>query len=135
MKSLVATLILASLALGAQAQTPATPRVDQRQANQEKRIDQGVKDRLGRPSALAMDDKDQLFVLDTSRGSVTVYSAAGEALQQRPDPRHQGRTRRRVTVADAVQQKRSGVGGTARFTHGRAEPAREDRHTVRSCRP
>jgi hypothetical protein len=42
MKSLVATLILASLALGAQAQTPTTPRVDQRQANQEKRIDQGV---------------------------------------------------------------------------------------------
>ncbi len=47
-----------------------------------KLIDRGVKERLGRPSALAIDDKDQLFVLDSSRGSVTAYSAAGEPLRE-----------------------------------------------------
>lgn len=45
-------------------------------------IDRGVKEKLGRPTALALDDQDKLFVLDSSRGSVTVYSAAGEALRE-----------------------------------------------------
>ena len=45
MKALAAALIstlLATLSLAAQAQQTNTPRVDQRQANQERRIDQGV---------------------------------------------------------------------------------------------
>jgi hypothetical protein len=36
-------LLAAAIALPASAQTPSTPRVDQRQANQERRIEQGVK--------------------------------------------------------------------------------------------
>ena len=35
--------VLTALALPAIAQTTSTPRIDQRQANQERRIDQGVK--------------------------------------------------------------------------------------------
>jgi uncharacterized membrane protein YebE (DUF533 family) len=35
--------LLACLALSALAQTPSTPRIDQRQANQERRIEQGQK--------------------------------------------------------------------------------------------
>ena len=41
--SLAALLAAASIALPAFAQTQSTPRVDQRQANQERRIEQGVK--------------------------------------------------------------------------------------------
>jgi hypothetical protein len=44
--SLIAAAVLTATTLGAAAQTPTpgtnTPRIDQRQANQEKRIDQGV---------------------------------------------------------------------------------------------
>ena len=36
-----AAFLLACLALSALAQTPSTPRIDQRQANQERRIEQG----------------------------------------------------------------------------------------------
>jgi hypothetical protein len=38
-----AALVLASFALSALAQTSSTPRIDQRQANQERRIEQGEK--------------------------------------------------------------------------------------------
>jgi hypothetical protein len=41
--SLVTLLAAAGIALPASAQTQSTPRVDQRQANQERRIEQGVK--------------------------------------------------------------------------------------------
>lgn len=41
-KYLVATLLVSALALPALAQTTSTPRIDQRQANQQQRIDQGV---------------------------------------------------------------------------------------------
>ena len=47
-----------------------------------KLIDRGLQEKLGRPTALALDEKDNLFVLDSSRGSVTVYSAAGEPLRE-----------------------------------------------------
>jgi hypothetical protein len=40
--SLIAAATLALTALGASAQNANTPRIDQRQANQEKRIDQGI---------------------------------------------------------------------------------------------
>ncbi len=39
---LVTVAVLAALSLPAFAQTTSTPRIDQRQANQERRIDQGV---------------------------------------------------------------------------------------------
>ncbi len=44
-KSIIAVIIAATFALPglALAQTTSTPRIDQRQANQEKRIEQGVK--------------------------------------------------------------------------------------------
>ena len=45
-------------------------------------IDQGVSEKLRRPAALAMDGQDKLYVLDTGRNSVTVYSPAGEALRE-----------------------------------------------------
>jgi uncharacterized membrane protein YebE (DUF533 family) len=38
-----AAFLLACFALTAMAQTPSTPRIDQRQANQERRIEQGQK--------------------------------------------------------------------------------------------
>jgi hypothetical protein len=47
-KTLIAGAVLAFAAIGASAQTPAatpganTPRIDQRQANQEQRIDKGI---------------------------------------------------------------------------------------------
>lgn len=45
-------------------------------------IDRGVGDKLRRPAALAMDSRDNLYVLDTSRNTVTVYSPAGEPLRE-----------------------------------------------------
>lgn len=39
---IVAVALLAALSLPAFAQTTSTPRIDQRQSNQERRIDQGV---------------------------------------------------------------------------------------------
>lgn len=45
-------------------------------------VDKGVREKLGRPSALAIDAQDQLYVLDSSRNAITVYSAAGEALRE-----------------------------------------------------
>lgn len=42
MKHLAAALCVSVLALPALAQTTSTPRIDQRQANQQQRIDQGV---------------------------------------------------------------------------------------------
>jgi tetratricopeptide (TPR) repeat protein/sugar lactone lactonase YvrE len=45
-------------------------------------INRGVKDKLSRPVALSIDDKDQLFVLDTGRGTVTMYSTSGEPVRE-----------------------------------------------------
>lgn len=45
-------------------------------------IDRGVADKLRRPAALAMDSRDNLYVLDTSRNTITVYSPAGEPLRE-----------------------------------------------------
>jgi sugar lactone lactonase YvrE/tetratricopeptide (TPR) repeat protein/fibronectin type 3 domain-containing protein len=45
-------------------------------------IDKGVREKLGRPSALAIDAQDQLYVLDNNRNAITVYSAAGEPLRE-----------------------------------------------------
>jgi hypothetical protein len=42
LKNIAATLLVSALALPALAQTTSTPRIDQRQANQQQRIDQGV---------------------------------------------------------------------------------------------
>lgn len=41
-KTVAATLLISALALPALAQTTSTPRIDQRQANQQQRIDQGM---------------------------------------------------------------------------------------------
>jgi hypothetical protein len=43
MKSMILVTLAAAIALPAAAQTPSTPRVDQRQANQERRIERGEK--------------------------------------------------------------------------------------------
>ena len=43
LKTLIALAAFAAVALPAAAQTQSTPRVDQRQANQERRIDRGEK--------------------------------------------------------------------------------------------
>jgi Tfp pilus assembly protein FimT len=43
MKSIVIASVLAVLAAPAMAQTPSTPRIDKRQQNQERRIEQGEK--------------------------------------------------------------------------------------------
>ncbi len=42
LKTIIAALFVSTLALPALAQTSSTPRIDQRQANQQQRIDQGV---------------------------------------------------------------------------------------------
>jgi uncharacterized protein YdeI (BOF family) len=43
MKTIIIAAVAAAFALPAVAQTQSTPRIDQRQQNQERRIDQGVK--------------------------------------------------------------------------------------------
>jgi hypothetical protein len=43
MKTIIIAAVAAAFALPAAAQTQSTPRIDQRQQNQERRIDQGVK--------------------------------------------------------------------------------------------
>ena len=47
-----------------------------------RRIDRGLGDKLSRPVALALDARDQLYVLDAGRNTVTVYSPAGEPLRE-----------------------------------------------------
>lgn len=47
-----------------------------------KLIDKGVSEKLRRPVALAMDARDRLYVLDSGRNAVIVYSAEGEALRE-----------------------------------------------------
>src|SRR5690606_27804998 len=41
-------------------------------------INRGLKDRLEEPVAVAVDARDNLYVLDKERNTVTVYNAAGE---------------------------------------------------------
>lgn len=68
LKTIAAALMVSALALPALAQTTSTPRIDQRQANQQQRIDQGVQsgaltnreaDRLehGQANVQKMEDK------------------------------------------------------------------------------
>jgi sugar lactone lactonase YvrE/transglutaminase-like putative cysteine protease len=45
-------------------------------------INRGLKDKLSRPIALSIDDKDQLYVLDAGRNLVTVYSPSGEPVRE-----------------------------------------------------
>ena len=59
---LVTLLAAAGLALPATAQTQSTPRVDQRQANQERRIEQGVKSGSLTEKEAARLDKGQAHV-------------------------------------------------------------------------
>lgn len=54
-------------------------------------IDRGVSEKLSRPAALAIDARDNLYVLDTSRNSVTVYTPGGDALREfGNDPAREG---------------------------------------------
>ena len=41
-------------------------------------IDHGLKDKLARPVAMAVDAHDRLYVLDAGRNTITVYNASGE---------------------------------------------------------
>jgi CRISPR/Cas system-associated endoribonuclease Cas2 len=59
MKSTIFAALLAAAVLPAAAQTPSTPRVDQRQANQEARIQQGVKSGELTPKETAKLEKGQ----------------------------------------------------------------------------
>lgn len=56
---LVAAAVFAALALPAFAQTTSTPRIDQRQKNQQQRIDQGVKSGQLTPKETARLNKEQ----------------------------------------------------------------------------
>ena len=59
MKSTFLAALIAAAALPVAAQTPSTPRVDQRQANQEARIQQGVKSGELTPKEAATLEKGQ----------------------------------------------------------------------------
>jgi CRISPR/Cas system-associated endoribonuclease Cas2 len=59
MKSTILAALIAAAALPVAAQTPSTPRVDQRQANQEARIQQGVKSGELTPKETATLEKGQ----------------------------------------------------------------------------
>jgi CRISPR/Cas system-associated endoribonuclease Cas2 len=59
MKSTILAALIAAAALPVAAQTPSTPRVDQRQANQEARIQQGVKSGELTPKETAKLEKGQ----------------------------------------------------------------------------
>jgi CRISPR/Cas system-associated endoribonuclease Cas2 len=59
MKSTILAALIAAAALPVAAQTPSTPRVDQRQANQEARIQQGVKSGELTPKEAAKLEKGQ----------------------------------------------------------------------------
>ena len=57
--NIVSAAVFAAFALPALAQTQSTPRIDQRQANQERRIEQGVKSGQLTPKEAARLEKGQ----------------------------------------------------------------------------
>lgn len=61
-KTIVAALFVSALSLPALAQTSSTPRIDQRQANQQQRIDQGAQSGALTEKEAARLDKGQAHV-------------------------------------------------------------------------
>jgi sugar lactone lactonase YvrE len=71
-----------------------------------KLIDKGVREKLARPTALAIDGQDQLYVLDSGRNAITVYSAAGEPLREfGNDPARESEKLRRPVALLATQEE------------------------------
>ncbi|MBM3524810.1 MAG: hypothetical protein FJX57_17830 [Alphaproteobacteria bacterium] len=90
---LVATMLAALIALPASAQAQSTPRIDTRQSNQEKRIDQGVSSgELTKPEARRLE-----------RGQNHVDRVENRAVA---DGKVTKRERRRIETAQDVQSRR-----------------------------
>jgi sugar lactone lactonase YvrE/transglutaminase-like putative cysteine protease len=71
-----------------------------------KLIDKGVREKLVRPTALAIDGQDQLYVLDSGRNAITVYSTAGEPLREfGNDPARESEKLRRPVALLATQEE------------------------------
>ncbi len=71
-----------------------------------KLINKGTSEALRRPAALAMDAQDQLYVLDTGRNAITVYSAAGEPLREfGNDPAREAEKLNRPLALLAMQEE------------------------------
>lgn len=89
----ITTLCIAALALPAAAQTASTPRIDQRQANQQQRIDQGLQS-----GALTQQEAARL-----QQGQARVQKLEDKALA---DGRLTARERARIEHAQDVQSRR-----------------------------
>jgi len=98
LKTALATTILAIAATGAFAQSPATPRVDQREANQEQRIQQGVNSGQLTAKETHRLDKEQARIA----GAETTAKADGTLTKQE---RHQLHKMQKHASADIAHQK------------------------------
>jgi hypothetical protein len=90
---MIVAALLVAVSGAAMAQAPATPRVDQRQENQQKRIDQGVASGQLTPREAARMDRQQDRVANSeaqakSDGVVTKKERARLAHQQNKTSRH-----------------------------------------------
>lgn len=93
LKTIAAALCVSALTLPALAQTTSTPRIDQRQANQQQRIDQGVQS-----GALTQQEAARL-----ERGQQHVQNLENKAVA---DGRVTAKERARIEHAQDVQSKR-----------------------------
>jgi len=93
LKNLVAALCVSALALPVLAQTTSTPRIDQRQANQDRRIDQGAQ-------SGALTDKEAAKL---DKGQAHVQKLEDKAVA---DGRVTARERARIEHAQDVQSRR-----------------------------
>lgn len=93
LKSIVAALCVTALSLPALAQTTSTPRIDQRQANQQQRIEQGVQS-----GALTQQEAARL-----EKGQAHVQNMENKAVA---DGKVTAKERARIEHAQDVQSKR-----------------------------
>ena len=93
LKSAMLALAIAAVSATTFAQTPSTPRIDQREANQQKRIDQGVK-------SGALNEKEARRL---EKGQQRVQKAEDKAMA---DGKVTGKERRKIEHMQDKQSKK-----------------------------
>lgn len=116
LKTVAAALMVSALALPALAQTTSTPRIDQRQANQQQRIDQGTQ-------SGALTDREAARL---ERGQDHVQNLENKATA---DGKVTAKERVRIEHAQDVQSRR-----IARQKHDRQHDYNHDGRTDRPLR-